>query len=135
MIIQDKTALTGTARDAAGPGWTSLRLLVKSDGMGFSMTETRALPGAVLRLQYKHHIEACYCIAGNGVVVEVGSGARHAIRPGVLYAPDAHDAHEVHVPEGGAPLDLICVFSPALQGDEVHGADGSYAAPPQAETS
>lgn len=130
MIIQDKAALVGTPRDAAGPGWTSLRLLVKSDGMGFSMTETHVLPGAVLKLQYKHHIEACYCIAGRGVVVEVGSGARHEIGPGVLYAPDAHDAHEVHVPEGGEALHLICVFSPALQGDEVHGADGSYAAPP-----
>ena len=128
MIIADKKTLTGTARDAAGEGWTSLRLLVKSDGMGFSMTETKVLPGAVLELQYKHHIEACYCIGGEGVVREVGSGVEHVIEPGVLYAPDAHDAHEVHVPDGGKPLHLICVFSPALQGDEVHGPDGSYAA-------
>lgn len=128
MIIQDKTTLQGTPRDAAGPGWTSLRLLVKSDGMGFSMTETRVLPGAVLRLRYKHHIEACYCIGGAGVVREVASGAEHQITPGVLYAPNAHEAHEVYVPEGAAPLHLICVFSPALQGDEVHGPDGSYAA-------
>lgn len=129
MIIRKKTALTGTARDAAGPGWTSLRLLVKSDGMGFSMTETQVLPGAVLRLEYKHHIEACYCIAGEGVVIEGESGARHVIRPGTLYAPDAHDRHEVHVPKGGEALTLICVFSPALEGTEVHGPDGSYAAP------
>lgn len=129
MIIQDNATLRGTPRDAAGPGWTSLRLLVKSDGMGFSMTETQVLPGAVLRLEYKHHIEACYCIAGAGTVVELASGARHAISPGVLYAPNAHDRHEVHVPADGAPLQLICVFSPALEGTEVHGPDGSYAAP------
>ena len=129
MIIQSKDALKGTARDAAGPGWTSLRLLVRSDGMGFSMTETEVLPGAVLQLHYKHHVEACYCIGGEGEVIETQTGTRHAIRPGVLYAPDAHDRHEVHVPEGGAPLRLICVFSPALEGDEVHGPDGSYAAP------
>ena len=126
MIIRNKSELQDTARDAAGPGWTSLRLLVKSDGMGFSMTETQVLPGAVLRLEYKNHIEACYCIAGEGTVVEVGSGTSHTISPGVLYAPNAHDQHEVHVAEGAEPLKLICVFSPALQGDEVHGPDGSY---------
>ena len=52
MIIRDKADFVGGARDAAGPGWTSLRLLVRSDGMGFSMTETQVLPGAVLRLEY-----------------------------------------------------------------------------------
>jgi L-ectoine synthase len=128
MIIQDRNDLRGTARDAAGEGWTSLRLLVKSDGMGFSMTETKVLPDAVLKLQYKHHIEACYCIGGVGTVREVDSGAEHMIRAGMLYAPNAHERHEVHVPAGGGPLHLICVFSPALQGDEVHGPDGSYAA-------
>lgn len=127
MIITEKQDLVGTTRDAAGDGWTSLRLLVKSDGMGFSMTETKVLPGAVLRLEYKHHIEACYCIGGSGMVREVASGAEHDIRAGVLYAPNANDKHEVHVPKGGEALHLICVFSPALQGDEVHGADGSYA--------
>lgn len=126
MIVYDKSELKGSARDAAGPGWTSLRLLVRSDGMGFSMTETEVLPGAMLRLEYKHHVEACYCIGGAGTVIEVGSGARHDITAGVLYAPNAHDAHEVHVPEGGEALRLICVFSPALEGDEVHGPDGSY---------
>lgn len=129
MIVQDKAQLHGTARDASGPGWTSLRLLVKSDGMGFSMTETHVLPGASLTLEYKHHVEACYCIAGQGTVIEASTGARHVIKPGVLYAPNAHDKHEVHVAADDDPLHLICVFSPALQGDEVHGLDGSYAAP------
>jgi L-ectoine synthase len=126
MIGKDKADLSGTKRDANGPGWTSLRLLVRSDGMGFSMTETQVLPGAVLRLQYKHHVEACYCIAGEGRVVEVDSGKVHPIKPGVLYAPNAHERHEVHVEEDAQALRLICVFSPALEGDEVHGPDGSY---------
>lgn len=127
MIVVEKEALLGSARDAAGPGWTSLRLLVKSDGMGFSMTETKVLPGAVLELQYKNHVEACYCIGGQGVVREVASGLEHTISPGVLYAPNAHDKHVVQV-VGNAPMHLICVFSPALEGTEVHGPDGSYAA-------
>lgn len=126
MIIAKKSVLQGTVRDAAGPGWSSLRLLVKSDGMGFSMTETKVLPGAVLALQYKNHIEACYCIGGVGTVTEMETGVEHDISPGVLYAPNAHERHEVRV-NGTEPLHLICVFSPALQGDEVHGPDGSYA--------
>ena len=128
MIVTQKKNLTGTPRDASGPGWESLRLLVRSDGMGFSLTETRVLPGAVLRLQYKHHIEACYCIGGAGEVVELDSGTVHKIAAGVLYAPNAHDLHEVRVPVDGEALHLICVFSPGLEGTEVHGPDGSYPA-------
>lgn len=126
MIVTGKSELQNTARDVAGPGWTSLRLLVKADGMGFSVNETKVLPGAVLTLQYKHHVEACYCIGGAGVVTDLDTGAVHDISPGVLYAPNLHERHEVRV-TGPDPLQLISVFSPALQGDEVHGPDGSYA--------
>ena len=127
MIIADRNTLLSTLRDARGPGWESLRLLVKSDGMGFSMTDTKILPGAVLKLHYKNHIEACYCLSGEAEVTETDSGVTHRIRPGVLYAPNAHDKHEVRV-IGDETVRLICVFSPALQGDEVHQPDGSYAA-------
>ncbi|MDW3224945.1 MAG: ectoine synthase [Paracoccaceae bacterium] len=126
MIVARKTELTGTPRDASGPGWTSLRLLVKSDGMGFSMTETRVLPGAAMTLEYKNHVEACYCIGGAGIITELDNGQVHHITPGVLYAPNLHDRHEVRN-DGTEPFHLICVFSPALQGDETHGPDGSYA--------
>lgn len=125
MIIADKKDLLGGPRDASGPGWSSLRLLVKSDGMGFSMTETKIEPGSTLDLQYLHHVEACFCIGGRGVVTQTDDGKTHTIVPGVLYAPNAHERHEVRV-MGEEPLHLICVFSPALQGDEVHGPDGSY---------
>lgn len=125
MIFVDKKALQGTARDASGPGWTSLRLLVEEHGMGFSMTETKVMPGSVLDLQYKNHIEACFCLAGEGEVKELDTGVVHKIVPGVLYAPNTHEPHQVRV-TGEAPLHFICVFSPALRGDEVHGPDGSY---------
>lgn len=129
MIIAKQSDLKGTARDAAGPGWESLRLLVRSDGMGFSVNDTLVLPGASLKLEYKHHLEACYCISGIGIVVDLATGARHDIAPGTLYALDQHDQHEVHVPAGGEPLRLVSVFLPGLEGDEVHGRDGSYPAP------
>ena len=126
MIVTNRRDLLGTARDACGPGWESVRMLVKSDGMGFSMTDTTVLPGAVLTLQYKNHMEACFCVSGRGKVTVMETGESYEIRPGVLYAPNAHDRHEVCV-IGAEPLKLVCTFSPALEGDEVHQADGSYA--------
>ena len=131
MIIADRRTLIGSTRDAKGPGWESMRMLVRSDGMGFSVNDTLVLPGASLRLEYKHHLEACYCISGRGTVVDLATAARHEIAPGVLYALNANDLHEVHVPEDGEPLRLISVFLPGLEGDEVHGPDGSYPAPTQ----
>lgn len=127
MIVRGKQEVKGTVRDAAGPGWTSLRMLVKSDGMGFSMTETQVLPGAALDLHYKNHVEACYCISGTGILTDKATGVEHVIQAGTLYAPNLHERHHMRV-EGDVPLLLVCVFSPALQGDEVHGPDGSYAA-------
>jgi L-ectoine synthase len=126
MIFLDKTDLKGTSRDAAGPGGTSLRLLVKADGVGFSMTGSHVAPGAELHLHYKNHIEAVYCLAGVGTIADVATGQVHAIHPGVLYALDQHDRHMV-TNSATEPLHCICVFTPALQGDEGHERDGSYA--------
>jgi L-ectoine synthase len=56
----------------------------------------------------------------------VATGQVHPIHAGVLYALDQHDKHIV-TNSGAEPLHVICVFTPALQGDEVHGPDGSYA--------
>ena len=77
MIVVDKSQIEGTARDASGPGWTSLRFLVKSHGLGFTMTETKVQPGSELALEYKNHVEACYCISGEGEDVAVDAVAGH----------------------------------------------------------
>ncbi|MEM1351660.1 MAG: ectoine synthase [Pseudomonadota bacterium] len=126
MIVVDKADLIGSLRDAKGPGWNSVRLLVAADGTGFSMTETKVEPGTVLDLHYKHHIEACFCLSGTATVTDLETGREHQITSGMLYALDMHDPHRVEV-TSAEPWHLICVFSPALRGDEVHGADGSYA--------
>ncbi|WP_072439737.1 MULTISPECIES: ectoine synthase [Burkholderia] len=38
-------------------------------------------------LQYRNHLEACYCIAGHGEVEDV-DGNVYPIRPGDMYALD-----------------------------------------------
>ncbi|MFJ6619891.1 ectoine synthase [Kitasatospora sp. NPDC091335] len=99
----------------------SRRFLVAEDGMGYSLTDTTVLAGTKSRLEYVNHLEACYCIAGSGEVIEL-DGTSHEIVPGRMYALDHHDAHYL----GASPhedLRLVCVFSPALRGDEVHNLD------------
>ena len=127
MIIVNKTDIEGTPRDASGPGWSSVRLLTRNDALGFSVNDTLITAGATLELEYKHHLEACYCISGRGKITDHNSGQTHEIFPGVLYALDQNDRHTV-MAETGEDLRLISVFNPALVGTEVHGADGSYSA-------
>jgi L-ectoine synthase len=96
----------------------SRRFLLESDGMGYTVTDTIVNAGSTSRLEYKNHLEACYCIEGAGAVVEL-DGTRHEIVPGTLYALDKHDAHDLIAnPEGD--MRLVCMFTPALTGDEAH---------------
>ncbi|MEM9248190.1 MAG: ectoine synthase [Pseudomonadota bacterium] len=125
MIVRHLEDVTNTARDVSGPGWASRRLLLASDGMGFSLTDTLVAQGAVLELEYTHHLEACYCIAGQGQIRRADEETWHDLRPFTLYALDQNDRHIVRAPE--ADLRLVCVFSPALTGRETHRKDGSYA--------
>lgn len=99
----------------------SRRFLVESDKMGYTLTDTTVTAGSKSRLEYKQHLEACYCIAGSGEVVEA-DGTSHRIEPGTLYALDKHDPHLL-IASPHEDLRLVCVFSPALRGDEVHRLD------------
>ncbi|MGE5830338.1 MAG: ectoine synthase, partial [Micromonosporaceae bacterium] len=60
----------------------------------------------------------CYCIAGRGAVEDL-DGRRYPLEPGTMYALDQHDPHFLAADEG-EDLRLICVFAPALRGDERH---------------
>lgn len=125
MIVIHSQDLTDTERHARGPGWESRRMIVKRDGIGYSVHETRIFEGAELHLHYKHHYEANYCMEGEGEVLDVATGERHAIRPGTLYALNLNDQHVLRATKGD--LRLVCVFNPPLSGTETHRADGSYA--------
>ena len=127
MIVRTLKQIVGTERDVSGPGWNSRRLLLASDGMGYSLSDTLIVDGASLTLEYKHHFEACYCISGAGEITAASDGVTHRIEPFVLYALDKHDLHTVRAI--GGDMRLICAFAPPLTGGEVHGPDGSYALP------
>lgn len=116
--------IIGTKREVKGPGWTSRRMILRRDGVGFSVHETIIPAGAKMELWYKNHIEAVYCVAGNGSVQEHGSGVVHEIQDGTLYLLDEHDRHILR--GGTEDMRLVCVFNPPVSGAETHDADGAY---------
>lgn len=101
----------------------SRRFLLAADGMGYSITDTTVRAGTKSRLEYLRHLEACYCIAGRGEVVDI-DGTSHPLVPGVLYALNEHDPHFL-VAAPDSDLRLVCVFLPALTGDETHDLDSA----------
>lgn len=127
MIVREISQLAGTDRDVVGEGWRSRRLLRRDDGVNFSLHFTEIDAGAELELEYANHYEANYCISGEGEVVDVAGGRTHQLRPGSMYTLDQHDHHILRT---RTPMTLMCVFWPALVGNESHDARGGYPAAP-----
>lgn len=105
--------------------WQSVRLLLARHDMGFSLHETTIRAGTETPMHYRNHLEAVYCVAGEGEIEDLDSGDVHAIRDGTVYALDKHDRH---VLRGKTDMRMICVFNPPLTGRETHGPDGAYPA-------
>jgi len=123
MIVRHLESLEGTDREVHADNWSSRRLLLAQEGMGFSMHDTLIHAGTETEICYAHHLEAVYCIEGEGEIELVPSGEKHAIRPGMLYALNLHDRHLLRAT---TRLRMVCVFNPALTGRETHDASGAY---------
>ena len=122
MIVKTRADVLGTKGEASGDKWHSLRLLHTEDGMGVTIADGLLEPGFDMVLWQKNHLEACYCIEGEGTVEELESGRIHEIGPGTLYAMNDHDRHRIRA---RTRMRVICTFVPPLTGDEVHDEDGS----------
>jgi L-ectoine synthase len=118
--------IEGTHREvkAENNNWLSKRILLKEDNMGFSLHETIIYAGSETLIWYKNHLEAVYCIEGEGELETTVDGTIYSIKPGTMYALDQHDKHYLRAFD--EDLRLICVFNPPLEGNEVHDEDGSY---------
>ncbi|PRQ03003.1 L-ectoine synthase [Enhygromyxa salina] len=110
-------------RVVSGETWISRRLLLRDEGMGFSLHDTLIKAGTRTEMHYANHLESVYCIEGEGTVTVVGSGEVIKIEPGTVYALDQHDKHLL---EARTQLRMVCVFNPPLAGPEVHDATGAY---------
>lgn len=122
MIVKTVEDLSGTKGEAHGDKWHSMRLLHREDGMGVTLTDSVLEEGFTMTLWQKNHLEACYCLEGEGTVEELDSATVHEIRPGTVYAMNNHDRHRINAK---TRMRVICTFYPALTGHEKHDADGS----------
>lgn len=127
MIVRNLHDLKHTDRAVSDAEWTSVRMLLARDGMGFSFHITTLAKGSEHSFHYKNHFESVYCISGRGSITDLGTGETHRIVPGVMYALNLHDRHTIRAEE---EMVMACCFNPPVTGSEVHQADGSYAAAP-----
>lgn len=124
MIVRDFNKLKHSDRAVSDAQWTSVRMLLANDGMGFSFHITTLSAGSEHTFHYKHHFESVYCMSGTGSITDLATGETHEIKPGVMYALDQHDKHTLRAEE---ELVMACCFNPPVTGTEVHREDGSYA--------
>lgn len=123
MIVRTLEEIQSTERNVQAPTFTSRRLLLGKDGMGFSFHDTVLYAGSETYIWYKHHLEAVYCIEGEGQVEVIPDGPVIEIRPGTMYALDGHEKHYLRAK---TDLRMMCVFNPPLTGKEVHDEQGVY---------
>ncbi len=123
MIVRNIRQIEGTEDDVVTQNWASRRMLLKKDGMGFSFHETVIFAGTETYIWYKNHLEAVYCVEGEGEIETIADGKKYRIEPGVMYALDQNDKHYLRAK---SKLRMICVFNPPLTGKEVHDEEGVY---------
>ncbi|TWT87143.1 L-ectoine synthase [Pseudobythopirellula maris] len=123
MIVRSLEELKDAGRVVSDTGWTSRRLLLADDGMGFSVHDTEIDEGAKLELHYQNHLESVYVIEGTGHITDLATGEKHPLQPGTVYALDQNDKH-ILVAE--TKLRTVCVFNPPLVGPESHDENGAY---------
>ena len=123
MIVRTRREAETTERRVVTANWESTRLLLKADGMGYSLHITTVYAGTTTEMEYTNRFEAVYCIAGQGEIESVADGTIHRIEPGTMYALDQHDRHIVRAK---TELTLICVFNPPVSGREVHDDKGAF---------
>jgi len=125
MIVRNLEDIRKSDRHVQGKGWVSDRLLLKDDRMGFSFHVTTMFAGEELHMHYQNHLEAVLVLQGSGTIEDLGTGEIHELKPGVMYALNAHDRHIVRPVED---ILCACTFNPPVTGREVHDENGAYPA-------
>lgn len=126
MIVRTLESTLGGENHVFAPTWNSRRLLLAADGMGFSLHDTIIDAGTETQMWYRNHLEAVYCIEGEGTLEEVATGEAHEITAGTVYALDQHDRH---VLRARTRMRMVCVFNPPCTGQETHDEHGGYPLP------
>ena len=117
MKIINAKDITGTEHDVNWGNGTSRRMIVESDGMGYSVHYTVMYRGTSSRLEYKNHLESCYVLSGTGTIE--ADGKVHKLQPGDMYVLDQHDRHLVSA-DTEQDMVILSIFNPACKGTETH---------------
>jgi L-ectoine synthase len=125
MIVRTLEEIIGSENDiqAETRTWVSRRMLLKNDDMGFSFHDTTIFAGTETLIWYKNHLEAVYCVAGEGELEVIDTGEIFKIKDGTMYALNGHEKHHLRAFKD---MRMICVFNPPLTGKEVHDKNGVY---------
>lgn len=123
MIIRSLKSIVGTERDVSAETWTSRRLVLADDGVGFSLHDTVIDAGTETTMWYRNHIEAVYLIEGDGTIEDTATGEVHEIGVGDMYLLDQHDHH---ILRANTRMRMVCVFNPPCTGRETHDENGVY---------
>ncbi len=123
MIVRTLGEVLGTEREVKATTWTSRRLFLAHEHMGFSLHDTLMKAGTETRMCYRNHLEAVYCVGGRGSIEVVSTGQVFPISDGTAYALDQHDEH---ILRAETEMRMVCVFNPPVTGTEVHDASGAY---------
>lgn len=126
MIVKRLEEIRGTDAEvpAENGNWVSRRFLLRRDGMGFSFHDTIIKAGTETYIHYANHLEAVYCVAGDGEIEDLETGEVHKIADGTMYALNGHERHLLR--GGTKDMRMVCVFNPPLTGREVHDENGVY---------
>lgn len=126
MIVRDIKDVIGTSKEihAKEGQWISRRMLLKDDNMGFSFHETIIKANTKTHIHYQNHLEAVYCVGGNGRIENLDTDEVHELYDGVMYALDKNDNHNLF--GGSKDMRMICVFNPPIKGTEHHDENGVY---------
>lgn len=123
MIVKHLDEIIGTEDDVDTDTWNARRLLLRRDGMGFSLHDTLIKEGTETYIWYANHLEAVYCISGEGEIEDLDNNVIYLIRPGTMYALNRHERHYLRAKQ---EMRMVCVFTPPLSGREVHDENGVY---------
>ena len=124
MIVRDLDDVKARGAYAEKPGvFTSARYLLRDDGVGFTLTQTTVAAGQSQEMQYKNHVEANLIIEGEATLEDLTNGKTYYLKPGSKYTLDQHERHRL---TAVTDVRIVCIFSPALVGTEMHDEEGSY---------
>ena len=123
MIVKQLTDMIGTSQDVKGETWNSRRLLLAKEHVGFSLHDTIMKAGTETTMWYKNHIEAVYCIEGEGELEDLVNGKTYQLSPGTLYVLNGNERHIVRP---NTDVRMVCVFNPPVTGREIHDEQGAY---------